>query len=274
MQSLDDKRALITGAGSGIGRATALKLASRGAAVAVTDVRLDAADTVAAEIRAAGGEAFALSCDITDEASIQRAFEAAEERLGRLDIVHNNAAFRDADVIAKDIDVLAFPTWMWDQTMEGTLRGTMLGCRYAVKAMLRAGGGSIINTSSTFGLAAHNKSVMYGVAKAGINRLTDYVAAAFGRDGIRCNAVAPGLIMTPAAHQFVAEPLRGVHRDATALGVLGEPEDVAGIVAFLASDDARYVTGQVIRADGGMLAQLPTFSGFRSVSADLDDAAR
>jgi NAD(P)-dependent dehydrogenase (short-subunit alcohol dehydrogenase family) len=270
MTSLSGKAALITGAGSGIGRATAKVMAGRGAAVAVTDIDEVAAEAVAGEITATGGQAIALQCDISQEESIRAAFGRAREHFGRIDIAHNNATFRAPDILASDIDILSFPTEMWDRQIQGTLRGTMLGCRYAVLAMLETGGGSIINTSSIFGLAAHNKNVIYGVAKAGVNRLTEYVATAFGRRGIRCNAVAPGLIMTPPAYAYIPKPLRDVHEASTALGYLGEPEDVAHIVAFLASDDARYVTGQVIRADGGTLAHLPTFASFRQVSAELE----
>jgi NAD(P)-dependent dehydrogenase (short-subunit alcohol dehydrogenase family) len=169
----------------------------------------------------------------------------------------------DVESHLQDIDILTISTETWDKMMDVTLRGTMLGCRYGVRAMIRSGGGSIINTSSTFGLAAHNLNVAYRVAKAGINMLTAYVATAFGRKGIRCNAVAPSLIMTPAAKRFLPEDRRKIHEDSTLTATLGEPEDLAEVVAFLASDRSRYLTGQVIRVHGGTLAHLPTYSDWR-----------
>jgi NAD(P)-dependent dehydrogenase (short-subunit alcohol dehydrogenase family) len=229
MISLRDKIVLVTGGGSGIGRASASIMAAHGAKLVVSDLRLD---TVRAVV----------------------------ERFERIDILHNNAALTAIDVIAQDTDILSIPTALWDRVMAVTLRGPMLGCRYAVREMLETGGGSIINTSSIFGLSAHNQQVAYGCAKAGVNRLTEYVATAFGQQGIRCNAVAPSLIMTPAAHAFIPEGLRAAHLASTLMPYLGEPEDVGHVVAFLASDEARFITGQVVRVDGGTMAHLPTYA--------------
>jgi NAD(P)-dependent dehydrogenase (short-subunit alcohol dehydrogenase family) len=264
MRQLDGKVALITGAGSGIGRATALLMASQGASVMVTDIDGLSAERVAAEIaRTPDGSVMAVACDIGSEASIAGAIDAAVEGFGRLDVLFNNAALLRSEVVDQDIDILTISPQAWDEMMHVTLRGTMLGCRYGVRAMLPTGGGSIVNSSSTFSLLAHNANVAYGVAKAGINTLTAYVATAFGRQGIRCNAVAPSLIMTPLAHKYLPENVQKLHEDSSALGRLGDPEDVAAIVAFLASDQARFVTGQVIRADGGTLAHQPTYADWR-----------
>ena len=152
--------------------------------------------------------------------------------------------------------------------MQVTVRGTMLGCRYGVKAMLKTGGGSIINTSSMYGVSAFNRQTAYGVSKGAINILTEYVATSFGRKGIRCNAIAPSMIKTPLLMSFIPEPLIQLNEDATLTPFLGEPEDIANIVAFLASDDSRYLTGQVIRADGGTTAHLPTYSDARRFFGD------
>ncbi|MDB5584176.1 MAG: hypothetical protein JWR80_9352 [Bradyrhizobium sp.] len=260
MASLQGKIALITGGGSGIGRASAMRMAAQGATVSVSDLRLAAAEDVAAEIRAAGGAASALECDIGDEASVADAVRSVVDAFGRIDILHNNAALTALEVAAQDTDILSIPTEIWDLVMAVTLRGPMLGCRYAVLEMLKRGGGSIINTSSIFGLSAHNQQVAYGCAKAGVNMLTQYVATAFGRRGIRCNAVAPSLIITPATRAFIPDRLKAAHEASTLTPHLGEPEDVAHIVAFLASDEARFVTGQIIRADGGTMAHLPTYA--------------
>jgi len=263
MHNLAGKVALITGGGSGIGRATALLMAAEGASVLIADIDLPSAQTVIEIIRERGGIARAVKCDIGIEQDVAAAVDAALDSFGRLDVLFNNAALLTAASLEQDIDILTVSTEIWDETMRVTLRGTMLGCRYAVRAMLRSGGGSIINTSSSFSLAAHNRSAAYGVAKSGVNTLTAYVATAFGRQGIRCNAVAPSLIMTPLAYQVLPERERKIHEDSTATGKLGEPEDVAEVVAFLASDRARYLTGQVIRVDGGTLAHLPTYADWR-----------
>lgn len=268
--SLAGRVALVTAAGSGIGRASSTIMARQGARVVVTDIHLEAAEAVAEEIRTSGGEAVALRCDVEQEVDVGEAVHAAIEAFGRLDILHNNAAWLEPDVML-DTDILSVPLAVWDRTMGVTLRGTMLGCRHAIPAMLRTGGGSIVNTSSIFGLSAHNQQVAYGCAKAAVNRLTEYVATAYGADGIRCNAVAPSLILTASAEAYIPEALKQAHLASTLTPYLGQPDDVGHLVAFLASDAARFITGEVIRVDGGTLAHLPTFADakrfYDSVSA-------
>lgn len=260
---LEGKVAIITGGGSGIGRATAALMAKRGASVVVADINACAAEAVAAEIEAAGGKAQPCNIDICCEASIRDAIEGVVRQFGRLDVMHNNAAYAPPEVIAADTDILSIPTEVWDHVMQGTLRGTMLGCRYAVKAMIPNGGGSIINTSSMYGMSAFYRMPAYSVSKAGINLLTEHVATAFGRDGIRCNAVAPSMINTPMLANAIPKPLIDMNIDATLTGFLGEAEDVAMTVAWLASSDARYITGQIIRVDGGTTAHLATYADAR-----------
>lgn len=268
MTRLEGRVAMVTGAASGIGRASAVRLARDGAIVMVSDINLPAAEQVVAEIRAAGGRAEAIHCDITEEDSIRAAVEHTAAHFGRLDILHNNAAYVPLEALEADVDILTIPTAIWDSIMQGTLRGTMLGCRYGVTQMLKTGGGSIINTSSMYGVGAFNRQPAYGVSKAGINMLTEYVATAYGRRGVRCNAVAPSMIKTPLLMSFIPEPLLKLNEDATLTPFLGEPEDIANVVAFLASDDARYITGQVIRADGGSTAHLATYAAARSFYGD------
>lgn len=263
MGRLSGKIAMITGAASGIGRACAIRMAADGALVTIADINMEGGAQVVAEIANAGGKADTVHCDITTEESIKAAIEGVVAKHGRLDILHNNAAYVPVEVLEADVDILTIPTAMWDKVMEGTLRGTMLGCRYGVIEMLKSGGGSIINTSSMYGVGAFNRQPAYGVSKAGINMLTEYVATAFGKKGVRCNAVAPSMISTPLLRSFIPEELVKLNEDATLTPFLGEPEDIAAIVAFLASDDARYLNGQVIRADGGTTAHLPTYSDAR-----------
>ncbi|WP_156680459.1 SDR family NAD(P)-dependent oxidoreductase [Sphingomonas profundi] len=268
MSSLQGKSALITGAGSGIGLATAKTLASRGARIMVSDLREDAARAGAEEIKEAGGEADFVICDIGDEAQIEQAVAATVARFGRLDILHNNAALLSPDVLAADVDVLTIPVEVWDQVMNVSLRGTMLGCKYGVKAMLETGGGAIVNTSSMYGMSAFNRMPAYGVSKAAINMLTQHVATAYGRKNIRCNAVAPALIKTAASEAFIPKPLTELHDDAAALPFSGTAQDMANVVAFLASDESRYITGEVLRVDGGTTSHLATYADARRFFGD------
>lgn len=268
MLTLKDKVAVITGAGSGIGRATALTLAHNGARIVVADINDDSAAAVVAEIRAAGGVAESVHLDICSEEQIQACMEEAVRRFGRIDVLHNNAAYAPPDVLAEDTDILGISTDAWDRVMQGTLRGTMLCCRYGVIEMLKTGGGSIINTSSMYGIHAFNRMPAYGVSKAGINLLTEHVATVFGRRGIRCNAVAPSMIHTPMLANAIPAAFIEMNIDATLCGFLGTPQDVANVVAWLASDEARYITGQIIRADGGSTAHLPTYADARRFFGD------
>ena len=268
MGRLADKSAMVTGAGSGIGRASAHRLAKEGAAVIIADINDEAAATVVEEITAAGGKAQAIHCDITQEDSIRDAIGETVKRFGRIDILHNNAAYAPLAALEADTDIVAIPTDMWDQIMQGTLRGTMLCCRYGVIEMLKTGGGSIINTSSMYGVGAFNRMPAYGVSKAAINMLTEYVATAWGKKGIRCNAVAPSMVSTPLLQSFIPAELFQLNVDAALTPNLPEPDDIASIVAFLASDDSAFLTGQVIRADGGTTAHLSTYSAARRFFGD------
>ena len=263
MRSLQGKVAMVTAGGAGIGRACALTMAARHAKLVVTDINLASAESVATEILAAGGEAIAVHCDISDEASIRDAVAAAEAHFGRLDVLHNNAAMLSDAALAKDVDILTIPADIWDHTMEVTVRGTLLGCRYAVLAMRRAGGGSIINTGSIYGLRAANRMPAYSVSKAAVHMLTEIVATAHGRENIRCNAVAPSMMRTPTLERLVPTEIVAYNEDAALLPRMGVPQDVANMVAFLASDEASYITGHVFPVDGGTMAHLPTYGDER-----------
>ncbi|WP_295687191.1 SDR family oxidoreductase [uncultured Nevskia sp.] len=267
MSSLKGKVAMITGAGSGIGQATARLMAERGASVLCTDLNPETAAATAAMIRNAGGIAESLVCDIGSEDSIKAAITYAEERYGGLDILHNNAALQDPKVLAKDADIAAMEIDIWDRTMAVNVRGTMLGCKHAIPAMLRRGGGVIVNTSSTYGLAAYISLPAYSASKAAINSITQHVAAAYGKRGIRCNAVAPALVLTPLTAGFIPKPLIDINVDGACTPFLGGPLEVAQAVAFLASDDARFITGHILPVDGGTLCTQPTVPASRSFFA-------
>jgi len=254
--------AIVTGAASGIGRATAHALAADGAAVTVADLDADGATRVAEEIVAAGGLAAPQAADVEDEASVADMVAAAVERFGGLDILHNNAAASAPDIMGRDLDLTEMDIDVWDRTLAINLRGPMLGCKYAIPRMLERGGGVIINTSSASGLVGDLSRAAYGASKAGLDSLTRYVATQYGKRGIRCNAIAPGVIHTPALEQNVPAEQLAIFERSHLTPRLGQPEDIAAAVVFLASEGGAFITGQTLSVDGGLLAHHPTFGEF------------
>jgi NAD(P)-dependent dehydrogenase (short-subunit alcohol dehydrogenase family) len=256
MGQLEGKVAIVTGAASGIGKATAALMAAEGARVLAADINEKAVAAVVEEIKATGAEATAGRFDITDEAQVATMVQTAATRYGRLDILHNNAHTGQAD----DIDVVSTSREVWDRTMAGTLYGVVYGCKYGVPAMLAHGGGSIINMSSNACLGGDVVRVAYAAAKSGVIAVTKYTATAFGKRGIRCNAISPGVLVTPAAERTF-ERVGGMkeriehHVPAPRMG---RPEDGARLAVFLASDAAEFVNGQIISCDGGLNSQLGT----------------
>lgn len=267
----EGKVAIVTGGASGLGKATAALLASHGAKVGIADINDDAAKDVADEISNAGGEAIPLHLDIFSEDDFVAAIDKTVQQFGRLDILHNNAAFTSEKAIKADTNILEIPNDIWDQAFEGTVRGTMFGCRHAIHAMRKTGGGSIINTASMYGVDAFILQPAYGVSKAAVIHLTKQVATAFGREGIRCNAVAPSMIRTPLLDSVIPPEFIEMNVDATLTGYLGTPNDVAEAVAWLASENARYITGQVINVDGGSTAHLATYADARRFFGKTDN---
>lgn len=255
MTTLTDRIAIVTGAGSGIGRASALLLAERGAAVAVADMAGDRAEAVAAEIRAAGGRALAVTVDVASEEQIVAMIEATVAEFGGIDILHNNAADVSQDTYYRDNSVTGMDLALWNHVMAVNLGGAMLGCKHAIPHMLQRGGGAIVNTSSLSSTAGQDTAVAYSSSKGALNTLTQYIATAYGKQGIRCNAVAPGYVLTSAGRSAPAHII-DLYRDQALTPYLAEPEDIARVVAFLASDDARGLTGQLLMADCGASAHL------------------
>ena len=188
---VEGKVAIITGGASGIGRVTAETLAREGARIVIVDLDLEAARTVAEGIAASGGDAIALRADVSVEGDVRTAIEAAMDRYGAIHVLHNNAAITSPEHQRRDASLLELDVETWDRTMAVDLRGAMLGCKHAVPRMIASGGGSIINTTSNSALAGDLSLNAYSAAKAGLNSLTLSVATAFGKDGIRCNAVSP-----------------------------------------------------------------------------------
>jgi len=251
MAQLENKVAIVTGAASGIGRATAKLMAAEGARVLVADIDESGAGAVVGEIAAAGGQASALRVDVRDEAAVKAMIEAALDLYGRLDILDNNAHTGRAE----DTDIVATTRETWDAVLAGTLFGVVYGCKHGVPAMLRTGGGSIINVSSNAYLGGDFVRVAYGAAKSGVNSVTKYTATAFGRQGIRCNVMSPGVLVTPAVLSQYPGELAVVAEHVMAPR-MGEPEDGARLAVFLGSDASSFINGQLISVDGGLNVHL------------------
>jgi NAD(P)-dependent dehydrogenase (short-subunit alcohol dehydrogenase family) len=259
MGRVDGKVAVVTGAGSGIGAVTAKLLAAEGASVCLADLFEERAAAVAAEIGAAGGQAIAVRADVSDEADVAAMVGATVEAFGGLDVLHNNAALTDPALFAPDGGIVDMPVETWDLTMAVNLRGPMLGCKHAIPHMIERGGGSIVNMSSTSSRLGDFVRSAYGASKAGVNVLTNYVAAQHGLDGIRCNTIAPGPIVTPAMEHNIPPDVRAVIGRNVLTPRLGVPEDIAYLVLYLASDESSYVTGQYFGVNGGLDAHQPHY---------------
>ncbi|ALR22324.1 short-chain dehydrogenase [Sphingobium baderi] len=256
VERLDGRVAIVTGGGGRIGAATARRLASEGAKVIVADRSREAAESVARDI---GDCALPFIFDAGEPESIRAMVETTVQRFGRIDILHNNAALLDVDFLNSDTDVVNISLPAWDKTMEVNVRGYVVACKHAIPHMRAVGGGVIINTSSNAALAGDSARIAYGASKAAINALTRHIATQHGRENIRCNAVSPGLITDPELEARFPD-LHAVSARHTPLPRYGRGEDMAALVAFLASDDGSFITGQVICCDGGMLAHQPTYA--------------
>jgi len=260
MGRVDRKVAIVTGGASGIGRATSLLLATEGASVVVADLDAVRAKSVVAEIEAGGGRGLAVAADVGDESSVRAVVQAAVDAFGALHIVFNNAADTSLEAMLRDGMVADMDTATWDHAMAVDLRGAMLGCKHAIPHLIAAGGGSIVNTASNQGILGDLSQTAYSAAKAGVIMLTKSVATQYGAQGVRCNAVSPGAVRTPALERACPPEVIAEIGTHSAIPRVGEPEDLARAVLFLASDDAAYITGQVLPVDGGQMAHLPHFS--------------
>jgi NAD(P)-dependent dehydrogenase (short-subunit alcohol dehydrogenase family) len=260
MGRVEGKVAVVTGGASGIGRAACLLLAHEGAAVVVEDLDEDGAEVVAKEIETAGGRGVAQRTDIGEEEQVRSMIERAVDTFGGLHILFNNAADTSLNAMIRDKPIHEMDVEWWDHAMRIDLRGAMLGCKYAVRPMIDARGGSIVNTSSNQGIAGDLTQGAYAAAKAGIIQLTKSVATQYGVYGIRCNAVSPGAVRTPAFERACPPEIVEEIAKHSLIPRVGEPDDLANAVLFLASDESAYVTGQVICVDGGQLAHLPHYA--------------
>src|SRR5947209_2872986 len=252
MGRLESKVAIVTGAGSGIGEATARLMAREGASVVVADINGTEAERVAGDL----GSAVAAEVDVSDEASVLRMIEAAVESFGGLDVLHNNAT--DSSTNALDIDIVTLDMAVFDRLVAVNLRGAFMGCKHAIPHMLVRGGGSIVNTASIDGFVGRGVRAAYGASKAGVVLLTKSVASQYGTRGIRCNAVAPGLTLTPGAVRHATPDYIEASSPRYPMPRLCAPEDVANAVLFLASDEAAYINGTTVMVDGGATVYMPS----------------
>ncbi len=255
-ERLSGKVALITGAGSGIGRVAAELFASEGAAVVVADVAAEAARDTVAAITANGGRAAAVTVDVADEQQVADMVGVAVDRFGALDVLFNNAGIFPGD----DGGVLDTPPTTWDRVMQVNVKGVWLGCRAAVPAMIDSGGGSIINVASFVALmGAATAQVAYTASKGGVLAFTRELAVEYARAGIRANSLCPGPIDTPLLAELLADPERRQRRLVhIPMGRLGRPVEIARAALFLASDDSSFMTGSALVVDGGITAAYVT----------------
>ena len=249
---LKNKVALITGGGSGIGKASCLLFAREGAKVVVVDLCSETAEATAQEIREAGGDARAVAADVSKAKDAEAMVRFAEKNYGRLNVVFNNAGVFHP----KDESVTDTPEEIWDFVIDVNLKGVFLGCKYAVPALLRAGGGSIVNTASFVAvMGAAVPQIAYTASKGGVLAMTREIAVEFARQNIRANSLCPGPVETPLLAELLADPARRnrrlVHIPA---GRFARAEEMANAALFLASDESSYVNGSTFLVDGGITA--------------------
>lgn len=262
MDRVKGKVALVTGGASGIGLSSAQLLAKEGAKVVIADYSLEGAKEAANEIKANGGEAVGIFLDAGKEESIKEAVEFTVKQYGKITVLFNNVGGTN---LKKDIDVVNTDLEEWDRLMNLNLKSVLLGSRFAIPYMIENGGGSIINTASMAAFAGDSIRAAYGASKAGVVNLTKYIATQYGKQNIRCNAVAPGLILTPAAKSNLSQALLDTFGKYNQLPYHGEPDDIGYTVLFLASDESKFITGQTIQVEGGHYLSNPTIPDFKDM---------
>lgn len=255
MERFSDKVIVITGGGSGIGAAVARRMAEEGGKLVIADYSMEKAGQIAEELKKQNREAEAVYFSALDLDSCRELIETASENFGRIDVLVNNVGGTD---LKRDLNVEQLDITYFDEAFHLNLRSGLYLIQQVVPLMEQQGGGNIVNVASIGGITGDFRGTYYGASKAGVINMTKYAATQLGRKNIRCNAVAPGLILTPAVLNNLPEDMRNLFVRHNALDYVGKPEDIASVVAFLASDDACYVTGQTIVVDGGLTVHNPT----------------
>lgn len=258
LPDLEGKVAIVTGSASGIGKASAQYLSSQGVVVVVSDRDGDGAAKTAEALVAAGGRAIAHPTELTDEESIKSLVAATIESFGRIDLLHNNAG---VNLGTRDQDVISVSAEAWDQTMTINLRAPMLLSKYAIPHMVESGGGSIVFTSSISGQTAEGgHSSAYCSSKAGVDVLVKNIATQYGRKHIRANGVAPGLVMTEGVQALLPREMQELYQLNQLVPGFAQPIDIAMATAFLLSNATRFINGQILNVDGGLLAHTPLYA--------------
>jgi NAD(P)-dependent dehydrogenase (short-subunit alcohol dehydrogenase family) len=265
---LTGKSALVTGAGSGIGAATAELFAREGARVVVADIDESSAAATADRIREDGGVAEPCAADVSDEAAVEGLVEFTVATFGSLDVLQNYAS--DRSVVAADLAVADSEASVWARQLSVDLMGCVLTAKHALPHMLQAGGGSITNASSLVGWLALEARPAYATAKAGVIGLSKSIAVEYGRRGVRCNVVAPGPIVSPGTETMYSAAQTEVLVEHVAAPRLGRPDDVALAALFLASPEAAFINGHVLVVDGGMSAYAPMVPSFRRLAGEAE----
>lgn len=263
MTQLAGKVIVITGASGGIGTAAAELMASRGARLVLADVVLEPAQALAEELKSAGREAIAVELDLAEEDSCKNLIDRTIQAFGRIDVLCNNAAALAGEMALGDTDVERVEIRIWDKAFQVNCRGTFLTCHFALPHMVKQGGGSIINTTSNLMLQGQVIQAAYSSSKSAILQMTRAIATSHGRRGIRANCVSPGLTMSHSARKHMPQRLMEIVESETLTPFMAEPIDIAYVMAFLASDESRNITGQNLISDGGTSAHVPGFAHFR-----------
>lgn len=268
MGRVEGKVALVTGGASGIGLSSARLLAKEKANVVIGDYNIEGARKACQAIIDEGGSASAIFLDASQEESIKNAVEYTVKTYEKIDILFNNVGLTN---LQKDLDVVNIDLDEWDRLMNVNTKSVLIGCRYAIPYMKEAGGGSIINTASMGAFASDAVRTAYGASKAAVVNMTSYIATQYGKDNIRCNGVAPGLILTPAAENNIDQEVHDIFKKFNALPYNGEPDDIGYTVLFLASDESKYITGQTIQVEGGHYIGNPSIADFNNYMTKMKD---
>jgi NAD(P)-dependent dehydrogenase (short-subunit alcohol dehydrogenase family) len=266
MTRLANKICIITGSGSGIGRASALMFAREGATVIVADIRAEAAEATAQAVVDAGGSARAMTVDVGEQADLEHMIGQTVADFGHIDVLFNNALYVNQDHALRDMDFLAFDPDIFFANLRVNVLGAVLASKLAIPHMLERGTGSIISTSSGSSMGGDITAYSYGSSKAALNWFVQAIAATYGKRGIRSNAILPGPTQTPAKLQWSTPEMDRLFLEVLNTPFIGEPEDIAAMALFLASDESRYVNGMLYPVDGGQSCTVPFISVTRALS--------